>query len=70
MPAPVELLRRADVERRTALSRATIYRRMALGAFPAPVRIPGSTAVRWRADEIDAWIAACAPERDTQGSAR
>jgi predicted DNA-binding transcriptional regulator AlpA len=35
-------------------SRATIYRRVAAGVFPRPVKIGGST--RWLRREIDAWL--------------
>lgn len=52
------LLRRHDVERLTAQSRATLYRKISQGAFPKPIKIgPGS--VRWRASDIDAWLAQC-----------
>lgn len=50
------LLRRADVEQRTGFSRSTIYRLMSDGEFPRPLRI-GRQAVRWRASDIDTWIA-------------
>ncbi len=53
-PPVLETLR--EVMRRTALSRSTIYASfMANEAFPRPVRV-GTPAVRWIADEIDAWI--------------
>lgn len=48
------LLRRPEVERETGLSRASIYRLMAVGEFPRPVRI-ASRAVAWRASTITAW---------------
>ena len=50
------LLRRTDVERRTHLSRASIYRLMRQGAFPEPIRLGGRT-VRWRLSEIENWLA-------------
>ena len=50
------LLPRREVERRTGLSRSTIYRYMRLGRFPEPVRV-GPAAVRWPLDEIQEWIA-------------
>ena len=52
----VAILRRPDVERLTQLSKATIYRLMAAGRFPAAIRL-GERAVAWRATEIEAWIA-------------
>ena len=50
------LLRRKDVEQRTALSRSRIYDLMGKGEFPLPVRL-GSMSVAWASTEIDAWIA-------------
>jgi prophage regulatory protein len=50
------ILRRRDVMLRTGLSRSTIYKYMALGEFPKPVRL-GSKAVGWRDSDIEAWIA-------------
>lgn len=50
------LLRRPEVERRTGLSRTTIYRLMDEGRFPRPRRI-GARAVAWQQHEIDAWQA-------------
>ena len=50
------LLRRTDVEVRTGLTRSTIYRLMRAGEFPEPLKL-GPRAVRWRATEIESWIA-------------
>lgn len=50
------LLTRHEVEARTALSRASIYRLMRDGSFPEPIRI-GERAVCWRASELEAWLA-------------
>lgn len=49
------LLRRGEVERRTGLSRSTIYEVISTGAFPAPVRI-GKRAVAWRESDVTQWI--------------
>ena len=49
------LLRRRDVEGITGMSRASIYRLMQKGDFPRPVKV-GSTAVRWKENDIAAWI--------------
>ena len=48
-------LRMADVTRLTALSRATLYRRMAQGKFPAPVHL-GGRACGWTPSALQAWI--------------
>ena len=45
-----------DVLRITALSRPTLYRRIAARRFPAPVRL-GGRACGWPAAELQAWIA-------------
>lgn len=50
------LLRRREVEEITGLSRSAIYRKISEGTFPRPVKI-GSTAVRWRESDIEAWMA-------------
>ena len=51
------LLRFREVEHLVRLSRSTIYRRMQAGKFPQAVRI-GPKAVRWRTEDIEAWLAA------------
>jgi predicted DNA-binding transcriptional regulator AlpA len=43
-----------DLTELTALSRATIYREMQTGTFPAPIRIGGSN--RWPLSDIVAFI--------------
>lgn len=49
------LMRRQDVEKVTALSRSTIYRKMKDGTFPRPVEVnPGM--VRWKESGIQAWM--------------
>ncbi len=48
------ILRRHEVERETGRSRSAIYRDMAEGSFPRPLRI-GKRAVGWRASAIEAW---------------
>lgn len=44
-----------DVTRITALSRSTIYRRIAEGRFPAPVSL-GGRASAWPSAALQAWI--------------
>ncbi|WP_338404896.1 helix-turn-helix transcriptional regulator [Achromobacter xylosoxidans] len=53
-PAPA-FYRLADVVRITALSRATIYRRIAEGRFPRPVHL-GGRACGWTPAALQAWI--------------
>ena len=44
-----------DVMRITALSRSTVYRRVAEGRFPAPVNL-GGRASAWQRAALQAWI--------------
>lgn len=64
-PAPEPLLVCArDAARLCGLSVATWHRRVAAGLVPAAVRI-GPGCVRWRVEELRAWIAAGCPDRRT-----
>lgn len=54
MVAPA-FFRMADVMRITALSRATLYRRIAEGKFPPPVHL-GGRACGWPPAALQAWI--------------
>ena len=54
-PRAKRLIRRPEVERRVGLRRAAIYKAMAEGRFPTPVKI-GPRAVAWVESDIDAWI--------------
>ena len=49
------LLTRREVERRTGLSRSTLYRKMREGTFPVPLKI-SERAVRWRESDIRAYV--------------
>lgn len=48
------LLRVHEVEARTSLHRATLYKRMARGQFPQPVRV-GIRRIAWRESDIARW---------------
>lgn len=50
------LLRLTEVRRRTGRCRSDIYRDIAAGKFPAPVKL-GERASAWPEHEINAWIA-------------
>ena len=56
MPAPDRIIRLKTVLARTALSRSTIYRKIAEGTFPAQIKISVNGA-GWRESDIDRWIA-------------
>ena len=51
------LLRIQTVVQATGLSDATIYRKLAAGQFPEPVRL-GARCTRWKAADLRAWIQA------------
>ncbi|MXW09600.1 MAG: AlpA family transcriptional regulator [Gammaproteobacteria bacterium] len=51
----VRILRLPEVQRRTGLSRSTIYVRLEQGRFPKPVSL-GARAVGWIESEVDEWI--------------
>lgn len=51
----LRMVRFAEAVRRSGKSRTSIYRDIAAGRMPAPVRI-GPRAVGWRSDEYDAWL--------------
>jgi predicted DNA-binding transcriptional regulator AlpA len=46
------------------ISRAQLWKLHSAGKVPAPVYL-GAKAPRWRADELRAWLAAGAPDRQT-----
>ncbi len=57
---PDILLPKAEVLRRTALSRPTMHRLVAAGDFPRPVQI-AVRRVAWRASDVASWIASRQP---------
>ena len=52
--SPRLLARLPTVLKMTGLGRSTIYRWIAEGSFPAPVRL-GPRAVAWRWSDLDQW---------------
>ncbi|MGH8147152.1 MAG: helix-turn-helix transcriptional regulator [Rhodanobacteraceae bacterium] len=62
------LLRLPQVRARTGLGRSELYRRIAKGTFPAPVKI-GVRASAWSSSEIDHWIAERIAQRDAMAAA-
>jgi prophage regulatory protein len=62
------IIRRPEVEKRVALSRSALYRRIAAGSFPKPVNLCGGRAVGWLESEIEAFIAQCIAQRDKRAA--
>jgi prophage regulatory protein len=52
---PGALLRIQVVQTVTGLSAPTIYRKVARGEFPEPVRL-GARCTRWRSGDLSAWV--------------
>lgn len=67
-PTPAQLLGRPQVEQLTGLSTSSLYRAMRRGKFPEPLRI-GARSVRWRSDEVQAWIDGLPRASGTVGAA-
>lgn len=63
----VTLLRLREVCRRTGRSRSAIYRGIAAGDFPPPVKL-GERASAWVSTEVDAHIEACIAARDAKAA--
>ena len=61
--APKKLVRIRDILSRTGLSRSEIYRRIAAGDFPKPIKL-GARASAWAEHEVTAWITARIAARD------
>lgn len=62
------LERLPQVKVRTGLSRSELYRRIAAGNFPAPIKL-GKRASAWNAAEVDRWIADRIAARDAKAAA-
>lgn len=65
----VEIYRLPEVKAAVGLSRATIYRWMKAGKFPAAVKLGGATG--WRSEDIKRWIAnlpAVKPRREGEAT--
>ena len=58
-----KILRFHQVLEQTGEKRTTIYRKIAEGRFPKPIKL-GPRASGWLSDEIDAYIAQLVAERD------
>lgn len=61
----LRLLRLPEVKVRTGYSRSELYRRIAAGDFPAPVKL-GERASAWPEHEIQKWCQARIDARDAK----
>jgi excisionase family DNA binding protein len=64
LESPSLLLSAQTLAKRLAVSVRTLWRLRSSGKLPQPVRLGG--AVRWRAADIDAWVAAGCPDFQPQ----
>lgn len=55
---PTRLIRIREVQHRVGLGRSTIYRWMAEGKFPKPVKL-GAHTVAWNECDIECWLKKC-----------
>lgn len=55
---PVVLLRLPAVRERVGMPTSTIYRRIAQGTFPKPIKI-GAQSVAWLDSDIRHWLRTC-----------
>lgn len=62
---PIHILRLKTVLARTGLSRATLYRKIQAGTFPAQFRI-SQRCVGWQESAIDQWIESVALQNGDQ----
>jgi prophage regulatory protein len=61
---PLTLLRRGEVERRIGLPTSSLYKLVADGVLPRPVKLTGGT-VAWPEHEIEAFIRSRIAARDS-----
>jgi predicted DNA-binding transcriptional regulator AlpA len=59
--ASAAFLTSADVEARYQFSRVTVWRAVRDGRLPAPIKLLGGRALRWRLSDLEAWEAAHLP---------
>jgi prophage regulatory protein len=58
------VLKLSAVSKITALPASTLYRKVAAGEFPTPLKL-GESASGWLLSEVEAWIGSRREERDT-----
>jgi prophage regulatory protein len=55
-PVVPRLIRRTEVEKKTGLTRATLYDLVKQGKFPAQLNLTGTRCVAWDESAVDRWI--------------
>jgi len=55
MSDPIRILRRPEVEARTGFKRSQLYKLMAEGSFPRPVKL-SVRAIGWREADVESWL--------------
>jgi len=60
----MRFIKLAEVKSRTGKSRASIYRGIKNGTFPAQVKT-GERSSAWIESEVQAWLDSCVTQRDT-----
>jgi prophage regulatory protein len=63
LSSALRAIKRKQVEERTGSTRSTLYRWIANGTFPRPIRL-GSRSVAWLEHEVGDWLAQRALARD------
>lgn len=63
----MQLLRDSEVAKRLGVSRRQVWKLLAAGQLPEPVRVGGS--VRWRDADIVGWIQAGCPAQTAKAGA-
>ncbi|MCX5542590.1 AlpA family transcriptional regulator [Paraburkholderia sp. CNPSo 3076] len=56
MSTVIQILRLPEVCARCALRRSTIYKKVAAGEFPTPIKL-GTKASGWLESEVEDWLA-------------
>jgi len=60
----LKIERKSEVLERVGLSNATLHRRIKEGTFPPAIKLGGDKAIGFMSHEIDAFLIACALDRD------
>lgn len=56
------LLRRKEVLEIMRFSNTRLYRMIANGSFPPPLKLPGTRVIAWRKSDLENWIKELEPK--------